>query len=131
MSTSSRLSRCPNAVLQMGVPRTAPFTLLSAPLPPNMCPHQVPEGGRCAYRVTVYTANERGAGTGADRGVGRANYISHSFLIPPHHRLCAADANVTMVLYGEKGDTGERKLDTSAVREDGGGWDGHRRKPGW
>ena len=27
-----------------------------------------------------------------------------------------ADANVTMVLYGEKGDTGERKLDTSAVR---------------
>ena len=26
-----------------------------------------------------------------------------------------------MVLYGEKGDTGERKLDTSAVREDGGG----------
>ena len=26
-----------------------------------------------------------------------------------------ADANVTMVLTGEKGDTGERKLDSSAV----------------
>jgi hypothetical protein len=25
---------------------------------------KVPEGGRCTYRVTVYTADERGAGTG-------------------------------------------------------------------
>ena len=28
---------------------------------------------------------------------------------------CGADANVMMVLFGEKGDTGERKLDSSAV----------------
>ena len=37
----------------------------SASLPPPPHIHQVPEGGRCAYRVTVYTADERGAGTGA------------------------------------------------------------------
>jgi hypothetical protein len=27
-----------------------------------------------------------------------------------------SDANVSMVLFGEKGDTGQRKLDTNAVR---------------
>ena len=130
MSTSSRLSRCPNAVLQMGVPRTAPFTLLSAPLPPNMCPHQVPEGGRCAYRVTVYTADERGAGTGADRGVGRANHFSHSFLIPPI---------IIFVCFRRQRDDGPVRGEGRHWRAQAGhqcgerGWggDGHRRKPGW
>lgn len=32
-----------------------------------------------------------------------------------HCACLRADANVTMVLTGEKGDTGERKLDSSAV----------------
>ncbi|KAG1672531.1 hypothetical protein FOA52_002840, partial [Chlamydomonas sp. UWO 241] len=48
---------------------------------------KVPANGRCTYRCVVYTADERGAGT---------------------------DANVSMALYGDKGDTGENKLDTSA-----------------
>lgn len=28
---------------------------------------KVPENGRCSYRVTVYTADERGAGTGESK----------------------------------------------------------------
>eukprot|EP00798_Chlamydomonas_sp_ICE-L_P018433 gene18433-24909_t len=43
----------------------------------------VPTGGRCTYRIMVYTSDCRGAGT---------------------------DSNVSMTLFGEKGDTGERKL---------------------
>ena len=52
-------------------------------LPP---PSQVPENGRCVYRVVTKTSDLRGAGT---------------------------DADVAMTLYGDKGDTGERKLDNS------------------
>ncbi len=48
---------------------------------------KVPANGRCTYRVVVSTSDLRGAGT---------------------------DANVAMTLYGEKGDTGQRKLDSSA-----------------
>lgn len=43
--------------------------------------------GRVNFRVAVTTSDVRGAGT---------------------------DANVALVLYGEKGDTGERKLESSA-----------------
>ena len=43
--------------------------------------------GRHRYKITVRTSDERGSGT---------------------------DANVWIVVFGEKGDTGERKLDTSA-----------------
>jgi hypothetical protein len=49
-------------------------------------PGKVPENGICTYRVVVHTSDLRGAGT---------------------------DANVTMQLFGAKGDTGERKLDNS------------------
>ncbi|GFH09154.1 uncharacterized protein mot51 [Haematococcus lacustris] len=45
------------------------------------------EGGRCTYRVLVTTSDQRGAGT---------------------------DANVVMTLFGSKGDSGERKLDSSS-----------------
>uniref|UniRef100_A0A7S3VHN2 PLAT domain-containing protein n=1 Tax=Dunaliella tertiolecta TaxID=3047 RepID=A0A7S3VHN2_DUNTE len=48
---------------------------------------KVPASGKCTYRVTVTTSDTRGAGT---------------------------DANVKMQLFGEKGNTGERKLDSSA-----------------
>lgn len=46
-----------------------------------------PETGLCTYRVVVTTSDERNAGT---------------------------DADVTCVLYGEKGDSGERRLENSA-----------------
>lgn len=46
-----------------------------------------PAAGRVNFRVAVTTSDVRGAGT---------------------------DANVALVLYGEKGDTGERKLESSA-----------------
>ena len=81
---------------------------------------KVPENGRCSYRVSVYTADERGAGTG-ERGMRMSKrgsggdaylYINVNPLV-----CCGADANVMMVLFGEKGDTGERKLDSSAVSE--------------
>ncbi|KAG2499991.1 hypothetical protein HYH03_002273 [Edaphochlamys debaryana] len=49
-------------------------------------PGKVPENGICTYRVVVTTSDIRGAGT---------------------------DADVTMQLFGDKGDTGERKLDNS------------------
>lgn len=49
----------------------------------RLAPGKVPEGGPCTYRVVVTTSDLRGAGT---------------------------DANVTMQLFGAKGDTGERKL---------------------
>lgn len=34
-------------------------------------PGKVPENGRCTYRVEVFTADERGAGTGGWGGVQR------------------------------------------------------------
>ncbi|KAG2450199.1 hypothetical protein HYH02_000301 [Chlamydomonas schloesseri] len=49
-------------------------------------PGTVPASGICDYRVVVHTSDLRGAGT---------------------------DADVTMQLFGDKGDTGERKLDNS------------------
>lgn len=48
---------------------------------------KVPDNGRCMYRVMVTTCDERGAGT---------------------------DSNITMTLFGDKGDTGVRALDSSA-----------------
>lgn len=47
---------------------------------------KVPDNGICTYRVITHTSDLRGAGT---------------------------DADVCMQLFGDKGDTGERKLDTS------------------
>jgi hypothetical protein len=49
--------------------------------------HDDGDSGPAQYRVTVTTSDIRGAGT---------------------------DSNVTMVLYGSKGDTGERRFDSSA-----------------
>ncbi|KXZ56858.1 hypothetical protein GPECTOR_1g774 [Gonium pectorale] len=49
-------------------------------------PGKVPANGICTYRVVVTTSDIRGAGT---------------------------DADVTMQLFGDKGDIGERKLDNS------------------
>ncbi|GFR41097.1 hypothetical protein Agub_g1741 [Astrephomene gubernaculifera] len=49
-------------------------------------PGKVPANGICTYRVVVTTSDLRGAGT---------------------------DADVSMQLFGDKGDTGERKLDNS------------------